>query len=409
MPQRDGCRWGSPSGGCWSSGMWWRHSSRPSVTNRRRGNSLTPVTGKKTCCGKYAPELSVCMSSSLTSFCQCLTQPIPYCSQRSPWFTDRNASWPPCSVISWCSLSNHLPCASRSWLMSIYQSPLILRQERTLLWGKRQISGLKNPVCQKKLLLTSTRMFCCSTRRTYMATKFPLNSPVLEHAQVADISQQDSIPLNRFFKIGHACHNAHWMLSRSLSPPPEAVSGGGGGGACVSRRDQRLCQLEVLLLAGLTMLNRFWLRDQTKFSTPLMLAPSVQVDILVKVQAECPMTQWRGSHLLWPASSVIPSLTALWHGVPSLLYWQLRVQSGRNTVTLMPATREWKWPGLQHSRIKWARFGLLLPCSITSVWLGHIPSHYTGRPHPQGWWRNASLWGVKVGDWSATWWTVCHR
>ena len=165
MPQRDGCHWGSPSGGCWSSGMWWRHFSRPSATNRRRGNSLTPVTGKKTCCGKYAPELSVCMSSSLTSFCQCLTQPMPYCSQRSPWFTDRNASWPPCSVISWCSLSNHLPCASRSWLMSTYQSPLILRQERTLLWGKRQIGGSKTPVCQRRLSLSSTRTFCCSTRQ----------------------------------------------------------------------------------------------------------------------------------------------------------------------------------------------------------------------------------------------------
>ena len=81
---------------------------------------------------------------------------------------------------------------------------------------------------------------------------------------------------------------------------------------------------------------------------------------------------------------------------PKLVYWQLRVQSGRHTVTPMPTTREWRWPGLQHSRIKWARFGLLLPCSITSVWLGHIPSHYTGRPHPQGWWRNASLSGVKV-------------
>ena len=46
------------------------------------------------------------------------------------------------------------------------------------------------------------------------------------------------------------------------------------------RRDQRLCQLEVSLMAGLTMLDRFWLRDQTKFSTPLMLAPSVQVDIV---------------------------------------------------------------------------------------------------------------------------------
>ena len=31
---------------------------------------------------------------------------------------------------------------------------------------------------------------------------------------------------------------------------------------------------------------------------------------------------------------------------------------------------------------KWARFGLLLPCLITSVWLGHILSHYTGQPHP---------------------------
>ena len=50
----------------------------------------------------------------------------------------------------------------------------------------------------------------------------------------------------------------------------------------------------------------------------------------------------------------------------------------------MPATREWKWPGLQKSRTKWARFGLLLPCLITSVWLGHFPSHYTGRPHPRG-------------------------
>ena len=34
--------------------------------------------------------------------------------------------------------------------------------------------------------------------------------------------------------------------------------------------------------------------------------------------------------------------------------------------------------------------------------------HYTGQPHSR-WWRNASLWGVKVRVQSVVWWALCRR
>lgn len=45
-----------------------------------------------------------------------------------------------------------------------------------------------------------------------------------------------------------------------------------GVGACVSQRSQELCRRELLLLAGPTMPDRFWRRDQTKHS-PLPYKP----------------------------------------------------------------------------------------------------------------------------------------
>ena len=57
--------------------------------------------------------------------------------------------------------------------------------------------------------------------------------------------------------------------------PPKVLLLCRSWGACVPRRSQRLCQLEVWLLVGTTMLDRIWARGQTKCNTLLMLATSV--------------------------------------------------------------------------------------------------------------------------------------
>ena len=58
-------------------------------------------------------------------------------------------------------------------------------------------------------------------------------------------------------------------------PPPKVLLLCRSWGACVPCRFQRLCQLELWLLVGLTTLDRLWERGQTKCNTPLMLATSV--------------------------------------------------------------------------------------------------------------------------------------
>ena len=63
-----------------------------------------------------------------------------------------------------------------------------------------------------------------------------------------------------------------------------------------------------------------------------------------------------------------------------------------------------RYPGKKVSR-PGVRFGLLLPLFLTFVCLGSSQTLYWATP-PRRWWRNVSLWGVKV---SVAWWTVCHR
>ena len=100
IPQRDGCCWGSPSGGCWSSGVWCRHSSRPSAMHLI-GDSPVSLTEKKTYCRRYASGLYV----SIWFFFFILpvfdtTNAI--LQSEKPWFTERNVSWLPRYAISWC-------------------------------------------------------------------------------------------------------------------------------------------------------------------------------------------------------------------------------------------------------------------------------------------------------------------
>ena len=65
------------------------------------------------------------------------------------------------------------------------------------------------------------------------------------------------------------------IICPSKLNPPKVLLLCRSWGACVSRRSQRLCQLEFWLLVGTTMLDRLWARGQTKCNTPLMLATSV--------------------------------------------------------------------------------------------------------------------------------------
>ena len=66
-----------------------------------------------------------------------------------------------------------------------------------------------------------------------------------------------------------------------------------------------------------------------------------------------------------------------------------------------------RYPGKKVSR-PGVRFGLLLPESLSFVCLGSSQTLYWATP-PQRWWKNASLWGVKVGDQGVVKWAVCHR
>ena len=66
-----------------------------------------------------------------------------------------------------------------------------------------------------------------------------------------------------------------------------------------------------------------------------------------------------------------------------------------------------RYPGKKVSRLG-VRFGLLLPYFLTLVCLSSSQTLYWATP-PQRWWRNASLWGVKVGDQGVAWWAVYHR
>ena len=127
-------------------------------------------------------------------------------------------------------------------------------------------------------------------------------------------------------------------------------------GACVPRRSQRLCQLEFWLLVGTAMLDRLWARGQTKCNTLLMLATSLfgrillttlLCDVLVKVQAGHLMAKWRGMHGSCLVPFVMLTPTILWGRVPSWLRWWLEVNSGRCTISPLPATRERKWAGLE--------------------------------------------------------------
>ena len=72
-----------------------------------------------------------------------------------------------------------------------------------------------------------------------------------------------------------------------------------------------------------------------------------------------------------------------------------------------------RYPGKKVSRPEVSgysrvRFDLLLPKSLTFVCLGSSQTLYWATPS-QRWWRNTSLWGVKVGDRGVAWWAVYHR
>ena len=69
------------------------------------------------------------------------------------------------------------------------------------------------------------------------------------------------------------------------------------------------------------------------------------------------------------------------------------------------------WVMMSSSRTWWhpLYWNLRVPVEyLTFVCLGSSQTLYWATP-PQRWWRNASLWGVKVGDQGVAWWAVCHR
>ena len=97
--------------------------------------------------------------------------------------------------------------------------------------------------------------------------------------------------------------------------------------------------------------------------------------------------------------------------VPSLPRWWLGVHIRLMYCTPLPATQEWKWAGLKwsHARISKWEMRPPLPWSLTFRLSGVTSQTLYWATPLQRWWRNASLWGVKVGAQSVAWWAVCHR
>ena len=133
----------------------------------------------------------------------------------------------------------------------------------------------------------------------------------------------------------HISSNKKHMLHPACNGiPPKVLLLCCSWGACVPRTSQRLCQLELWLLVGTTMLDRLWARGQTKCNTLLMLATSVfgrillttlLCDVLVKVQAGHLMAQWHGMHGSCLVPFVMLTPTILRGRVPSWLRWWLGV------------------------------------------------------------------------------------
>ena len=110
---------------------------------------------------------------------------------------------------------------------------------------------------------------------------------------------------------------------------------------------------------------------------------------------------------LCPVPFVVRIPTILWCRVPSLPCWWLGVHIRPMYCTPLPATQEWKWTGLKWIS-KW-EVRPPLPWFLTfRLSRGTSQTLYWANPLER-WWRNASLWGVKVGVQNVAWWAVCHR
>ena len=111
--------------------------------------------------------------------------------------------------------------------------------------------------------------------------------------------------------------------------------------------------------------------------------------------------------VLCPVPFVMRIPTILWCRVPSLPRWWLGVHIRPMYCTPLPATQEWKWTGLKWIS-KWeVRPPLPWFLTFRLSW-GASQTLYWANPLKR-WWRNASLWGVKVGVQNVAWWAVCHR
>ena len=95
--------------------------------------------------------------------------------------------------------------------------------------------------------------------------------------------------------------------------------------------------------------------------------------------------------------SCVSSLPRRWSGV------HIRQMN----CTPLPATQEWKWAGLKWIS-KWEVWPPLHWSLTFCFSWGASQTLYWGTPL-QKWWKNVSLWGVKVGIQSVAWWAVCHR
>ena len=113
---------------------------------------------------------------------------------------------------------------------------------------------------------------------------------------------------------------------------------------------------------------------------------------------------------LCPVLFVIRVPTTLWCRVPSLPRWCLGVHIRLMYCTPLPASQEWKWAGLKWSHVRISKWEVQppLPWSLTFICLELPHRHYWATPLQRGW-RNASLWGVKVGVQSVAWWAVSQE
>ena len=114
---------------------------------------------------------------------------------------------------------------------------------------------------------------------------------------------------------------------------------------------------------------------------------------------------------LCPVLFVIRVPTTLWCRVPSLPRWWLGVHIRLMYCTPLPATQEWKWAGLKRSHARISKWEVRPPLPWTLTFcLSAVTSQtlYWATPLQRRW-RNASLWGVKVGVHSVAWWVVYHR